>query len=98
MVEKLTTAAVGDGDCWSSTLTGVSLPDCGTTTGAGGLGVPLTGEADVVEVEDDGPGGAGCCVVTSALGATEDAVFVAVTFATGRGVGLVACQSEGKRK
>ena len=96
-VEKLTTAAVGDGDRWSSTLTRVSLPDCGMTTGADGLGVPLTGEADVVEVEDGGPGGAGCCVVTSALGATEGALFVAVMVAAGRGVGLVACQGA-KRK
>lgn len=94
----MTTAAVGDGVCWSSTLTGVSLPDCGTTTGAGGLGVALTGEADVVEVEDDDPGGAGCCVVTSALGATEGALPVAVTVAVGRGVGLVACQGASKTK
>ena len=99
MVEKLTTAAAGEGmdpDCWSSALNGVSLPDWGTTTGAGGLDVPLTGEADVVEVADDGPGWTGCCVATSALGATEGALLVAVTFVAGRGVGLVACQGEGK--
>ena len=95
----MTTAAVGEGmdpDCWSSILSGVSLPECGTTTGAAGLGVPLTGSADVVDVEDGGPGGAGCCVVISVLGATEGALFVAVTFVAGRGVGLVACQGEGK--
>ena len=91
-------AAVGEGmdpDCWSSTLNGVSLPDCGTTTGAAGLGVPLTGSTDVIEVEDGGPGRADCCVVTSVLGATEGALFVAVTFVAGQGVGLVAGQTEG---
>ena len=68
----------------------------GMTTGAAGLGVPLTGSTDMIEVEDGGPGVAGCCVVMSVLGATEGALFVAVTFVAGRGVGLVACQGEGK--
>lgn len=61
------------------------------TTGAAGLGVPLTGSTDMIEVEDGGPGVAGCCVVMSVLGATEGALFVAVMF----GVGLVAGQGEG---
>lgn len=59
----------------------------------GELVVLLAGEDDVAEVEGDGPGVAGCCVITSALGAGEGAVLVVVTFVAGRGVGLVAYQS-----
>ena len=38
------------------------------------------------------PGAAGCCTITS--GAIEGAVLVAFTFATGRGVVLVAYQKK----